>query len=55
MNAYRSLENDPRFGVPARLREAELFITKQDNGMARRLLDGTQTKIIGDKRQNDAA
>ena len=51
INAYRSLENDPRFGVPARLREAELFIAKQDGGMARRLLDGTQTKIVRDKRQ----
>src|SRR5438477_3227756 len=39
INAYRSLENDPRFGVPARLREAELFITKQNIGMAKRLLD----------------
>src|SRR5215471_15901397 len=28
INAYRSLENDSRFGVPARLREAELFIAK---------------------------
>jgi len=51
INAYRSLENDPRFGVPARLREAELFIAKQDGDMARRLLDGTQTKIVRDKRQ----
>src|SRR5690349_13561626 len=38
ISTYRSLENDPRFGVPARLREAELFITKQDVGMARHLL-----------------
>ena len=51
INAYRSLENDPRFGVPARLREAELFIAKQEGGMARRLLDGTQTKVLHDRRQ----
>ena len=51
INAYHGLENDPRFGVPARLREAELFIAKQDSGMARRLLDATQTKVVHDKRQ----
>lgn len=51
INAYRGLEYDPRFGVSARLREAELFITKQESGMARRLLDGTQAKMLSDKRQ----
>jgi tetratricopeptide (TPR) repeat protein len=51
INAYHSLENDLRFGVPARLLEAELFIAKQDSGMARRLLDATQTKTVRDKRQ----
>lgn len=51
MNSYHALENDPRFGVSARLREAELYIAKQESGMARRLLDGTQAKLLGDKRQ----
>src|SRR5947207_4837561 len=51
IRAYHALENDPRFGVSARLREAELFIAKQDSVMAKRVLDGTQTKITTDKRQ----
>src|SRR5213080_4710492 len=51
IRAYRALENDPRFGISARLREAELFIAKQDSVMAKRILDGTQTKIATDKRQ----
>src|SRR5437762_3294798 len=51
IRAYHALENDPRFGVSARLREAELFIAKQDSVMAKRILDGTQTKIATDKRQ----
>src|SRR5438105_6441815 len=51
IRAYQALENDPRFGVSARLREAELFIAKQDSVMAKRVLDGTQTKITTDKRQ----
>jgi tetratricopeptide (TPR) repeat protein len=51
ISTYRGLENDSRFGVPARLREAELFIAKQESGMARRLLDTTQTKVVSDKRQ----
>src|SRR5206468_12982281 len=51
IRAYHALENDPRFGVSAFLREAELFIAKQDSVMAKRVLDGTQTKITTDKRQ----
>src|SRR5438477_10603344 len=51
IRAYHALENDPRFGISARLREAELFIAKQDSVMAKRVLDGTQTKIATDKRQ----
>jgi len=51
IRAYHALENDPRFGISARLREAELFIAKQDSVMAKRILDGTQTKIATDKRQ----
>ena len=51
IRAYHALENDPRFGISARLREAELFIAKQDSVMAKRTLDGTQTKIATDKRQ----
>ena len=51
IQAYHALENDPRFGISARLREAELFIAKQDSVMAKRILDGTQTKIATDKRQ----
>src|SRR5256714_2181297 len=51
IRAYHALENDPRFGISARLREAELFIVKQDSVMAKRILDGTQTKIATDKRQ----
>src|SRR5437667_3013856 len=51
IQAYRGLETDPRFGISARLREAELFIAKQDSVMAKRVLDGTQTKIAADKRQ----
>src|SRR5205807_8986723 len=51
IRAYCALENDPRFGISARLREAELFIAKQDGVMAKRILDGTQTKITTDKRQ----
>ena len=51
IRAYHALENDPRFGVSACLREAELFIAKQDSVMAKRVLDGTQTKITTDKRQ----
>ena len=51
IRAYHALENDPRFGVSARLSEAELFIAKQDSVMAKRVLDGTQTKITTDKRQ----
>src|SRR5438552_6286596 len=51
IRAYHALENDPRFGISARLREAELFIAKQDSIMAKRALDGTQAKIATDKRQ----
>ncbi len=51
INAYHALENDARFGVSARLREAELLIAKQESGMARRLLDATQAKILSDRRQ----
>src|SRR5438046_3049701 len=51
IRAYHALENDPRFGVSARLREAELFIAKQDSVMAKRVVDGAQTKITTDKRQ----
>src|SRR5437879_12485074 len=51
IRAYHALENDPRFGISARLREAELFIAKQDGVMAKRILDGTKTKITTDKRQ----
>src|SRR5881392_1115726 len=40
IRAYHALENDPRFGVSALLREAELFIAKQDGVMAKRILDG---------------
>src|SRR5213595_3865352 len=49
IRAYQALENDPLFGISARLREAELFIAKQDSVMAKRILDGTQTKITTDK------
>src|SRR5437764_11181736 len=49
--AYRALENDPRFGISSRLRESELFIAKQDSVVAKRILDGTSTKITTDKRQ----
>jgi TolA-binding protein len=49
--AYRALENDPRFGISAHLREAELLIVKQESAMAKRVLDGTQPKIATDKRQ----
>src|SRR5437762_566791 len=48
---HHALEDDPRFGVSGCLREAELFIAKQDSVMAKRVLDGTQTKITTDKRQ----
>src|SRR5438105_6153084 len=51
IRAYQALEDDSRFGVSARLREAELFIAKQDSVMAKRILDGTQTKIATEKRQ----
>src|SRR5438477_4003341 len=51
IRAYQALESDPRFGISARLREAELFIMKQDSVMAKRILEGTQTKIATDKRQ----
>ena len=51
IRAYHALENDPRFGISAHLREAELFIAKQDSAMAKHILDGTQTKIATDKRQ----
>src|SRR6266513_4837452 len=51
IRAYHALENDPRFGISARLREAELFIAKHDSVMAKRILDDTQTKIATDKRQ----
>ena len=48
---YRELENDPRFGVSARLREAELFIAKRDVDVARRVLEETQPKVTSEKRQ----
>src|SRR5438270_1989829 len=51
IRAYQALENDPRFGISARLREAELFIAKQDSVMAKRILDDSQTKIAPEKRQ----
>src|SRR5438874_7087601 len=51
IRAYNALENDPRFGISARLREAELFIAKQDSVMAKRILDDSQTKIAPEKRQ----
>jgi TolA-binding protein len=51
VRAYRGLESDQRFGISARLREAELFIVKQESAMAKRVLDGTQAKIASDKRQ----
>jgi outer membrane protein assembly factor BamD (BamD/ComL family) len=48
---YRILESDPRFGVAARLRAAELLIMKQESAMAKRTLDLTQAKTMADKRQ----
>lgn len=48
---YRKLENDSRFGVSARLRQAELFIIKRDGGAAKRLLDSVQPKETADKRE----
>jgi outer membrane protein assembly factor BamD (BamD/ComL family) len=51
IKAYRELENDARFRVSARLREAELFIAKKEKSTARRILDETQPKVATDKRQ----
>jgi thioredoxin-like negative regulator of GroEL len=49
--AYGLLEDDARFGVTARLREAELFIGKGDGTTARQLLDATRPKAVADKRE----
>jgi outer membrane protein assembly factor BamD (BamD/ComL family) len=48
---YHVLDIDPRFGVRARLREAELLIVKQESAMAKRSLDQVQAKTLSDKRQ----
>jgi TolA-binding protein len=49
--AYATMGNDARFGVAARLREAELAILKGDGVTARQVLDATQPKKIADKRE----
>src|SRR5207248_7441543 len=51
IGAYRSVQGDARFGVTARLREAELLIEKRDAILARQVLDFTHAKAIADKRE----
>src|SRR5437899_163600 len=51
LRQYRSLETDSRFGVSARLREAELLMAKGNRAMAKRALDQAQPKATADKRQ----
>jgi TolA-binding protein len=48
---YRTAQNDARFSMAARLREAELFISKGESASAKRLLDHAQPKALADKRQ----
>lgn len=48
---YHLLETDPRFGIAARLRQAELLIFKGDKTIAKRALDQTHAKTIADRRQ----
>ena len=48
---YRTIETDSRFGVSARLREAELLIDKRESAMAKRALDRAQARTTPDKRQ----
>jgi outer membrane protein assembly factor BamD (BamD/ComL family) len=48
---YRRLENDGRFGVAARLRQAELLLEKRDLIAAKRVLDATEPKEIAQKRE----
>lgn len=50
LGSYRSLENDARFGIPARLREAEVLLNRRDGARAKHLLDQTQPKSTADKR-----
>jgi TolA-binding protein len=51
LHAYATVENDARFGVTARLREAELFLGKGDPARAKEILDATQPKATADKRE----
>lgn len=51
ISAYAAVENDARYGVPARLREAELFIDKGDVGKATQALQATEAKTVADKRE----
>jgi TolA-binding protein len=51
MRQYRTLEADSRFGVSARLRDAEILIAKGERAMAKRALDQTQARTTPDKRQ----
>ena len=51
IRGYASVENDARFGVTARLREAELFINTGDVAKAKESLDATQPKATADKRE----
>lgn len=48
---YQNIRGDSRFGVAARLREAELLLEKGDGATAKRMLDQVQAKTIADKRQ----
>lgn len=49
--SYRGVQDDARFGMAARLREAELDIGEGDAASAKRLLDHAQPKVTADKRQ----
>jgi outer membrane protein assembly factor BamD (BamD/ComL family) len=51
IRGYAAVENDARYGVPARLREAELFIDKGDPDKAAQALQATQPKAVADKRE----
>jgi outer membrane protein assembly factor BamD (BamD/ComL family) len=51
IRAYAAVEHDVRFGLEARLRQAELLIDKGDGEKARQALDATQAKAVADKRE----
>jgi outer membrane protein assembly factor BamD (BamD/ComL family) len=51
LQQFAQLLRDPQFGVPSRLRSAELFLDQGDIGNARRILERTQPKTGAEKEE----